>query len=138
MVDVLLTEVRPSRLDERVQLGEEGDGPHEVAAGDGEDDRGAPEPGFGRVPLVVVVADGTVNGVEGVAYTWFSPLGEKNHAARPMATHTTRPMMTLQLRESVLARCRGVCERARRWFVPVGHFARFWWCELLSAVVVSD
>lgn len=36
-------------------------------------------------------------------YTWFSPLGEKDHAATAMATHITKPMMTLHLRESVLA-----------------------------------
>lgn len=36
-------------------------------------------------------------------YTWFSPLGEKNHAASDMATTITSPMMTLHLRVSVLA-----------------------------------
>jgi hypothetical protein len=35
---------------------------------------------------------------EGGTYTWFSPLGAKNHAARHMATIITKPMMTLQLR----------------------------------------
>lgn len=46
VVDVLLAQVGPSRLDERVQLGEEGDGPHQVAADDGEDDGRAPEAGW--------------------------------------------------------------------------------------------
>lgn len=43
MVDKLLANVGPSRLDEGVKLGEEGDGPHEVAADEGEDEGGAPE-----------------------------------------------------------------------------------------------
>ena len=38
VVDVLFTQIRPSRLDEGVELREKGDGPHEEAAGDGEDD----------------------------------------------------------------------------------------------------
>ena len=39
-------------------------------------------------------------GVERGAYTWFSPLGEKNQAATAMATTITRPMMTLHLRQT--------------------------------------
>ncbi len=34
---------------------------------------------------------------DGVAYTWFSPFGERNHAPTDMAATTTSPMKTLQL-----------------------------------------
>ncbi len=97
MVNKLLAQVGPSRLDERVKLGEEGDGPHEVAADDGEDDRGAPEAGLESCQLESIAVTGAGRMRE--AYTWFSPLGEKNHAATHMAAITTRPIMTLQLRD---------------------------------------
>lgn len=39
-----LADIGPSRLDQGVQLGHEGDEPHEVAADEGEDEGGAPGP----------------------------------------------------------------------------------------------
>jgi hypothetical protein len=53
-VHKLLAQVAALRLDEGVQLGEKGDGPHEVAADDGEDQGGPPESvGKRSAPLVL-------------------------------------------------------------------------------------
>lgn len=46
MVNVLLAQVRPSRLDERVKLGKECHSPHQEATRDGEDKGRTPEPKF--------------------------------------------------------------------------------------------
>ena len=43
MIQELLAQVRSSWLDEGVQLCEERNGPHQVAADEGEDERGPPE-----------------------------------------------------------------------------------------------
>ena len=92
VVDVLLAQIRPSRVNDGVELREKGDGPHEEAAGDGEDDGGAPESGREVRQLGVLIGEGGQG-----AYTWFSPLGEKNHATNDMATTITNPIIRLQL-----------------------------------------
>ena len=48
--------------------------------------------------LVVILGGGGWGGRGGVnAYTWFSPLGEKTHAATDIPMIITKPMMTLHL-----------------------------------------
>jgi hypothetical protein len=45
-----LTEIASSRFDQGVQLREEGDGPEEVAADEGEDKGRSPQAGNGQYP----------------------------------------------------------------------------------------
>ncbi len=59
---------------------------------------------MGREVAIAGAAVGRCRAGGGGTYTWFSPLGAKNHAATHMATTITKPMMTLQLRQVVLAR----------------------------------
>lgn len=90
LFEICLAQVVSFRLDERMKLGKEGDGPHEVAADDGEDERGSPESGdlaSVRGKLQSPSADG-----RGEAHTWFSPFGERNQEATQRAAMTTRPM----------------------------------------------